>query len=123
MCSICTFPRCIIGDSRNQEEEPKSRKYKPLAWREIYRTFEFQHVHRGRLSGASICSMAALTRPGLDLGLSRTVDSLPVRILTLELYHEVQRTKVDQIRADDFEVHFSFNPSMFYIPGSASQSG
>ena len=69
------------GDIRSREDKPKSRKKKPLANLACNPLLSFMfhvHTHRGRLTGPGailfLC-LPARTRPGLDLGLSRTATS------------------------------------------------
>ena len=63
------------GDYRSREDKPKSRTKKLLVWPGVKSTFEFHVPHAPRPAewGAILfLCLPALTRPGLDLGLSRT---------------------------------------------------
>ena len=108
MCSICTFPRCILAITVIKKKSPNHGSRN--CWFDVKSTvpLSFHTCTAAGWVGHHFVSMPALARPGLDLGLSGTVDSLPVWTLTSDLHRGIQRKKNDQIRADDFGVQFSF---------------
>ena len=73
VCSICTFPRCVMAITVVEKTNPNhGSTKKPLVWRES--CVCVPHVPRPAEWGAILfLCLPTLTRPGLDLGLSRTV--------------------------------------------------